>query len=223
MIELKGVSKTLSGEKIFENVSLRVGNGECAAIICEREEQKILMTSILSCAAGVSDGAVVIDGYDAAKHRMKAVRQIGVVPAEGALYENMTLGEFLFFVAEAKEIPFERINARVQDALSLCALEAYRDKLIGALSHSVRRRALLAQAVIGDASALIICESGTELDAQSKKIFSNAVITALSRGASVVILCDEGSFAAELAGTVYKINGTVICSPEASEKESGEE
>ena len=222
MIELKDVSKTLSGEKIFENISLRVGNGECAAIICERDEQKILMSAILSCSAGVSEGTVLVGGYDSKKHKIKASKQIGVLPAEGALYENMTVGEFLFFVAEAKEIPFERINAKVQDALVFCGLETYRERLIGALSHSVRRRALLAQAILTDVSALIICESAEELDSQSKKIFANAVLTSLSHGASVVLLCGEGSFLIDLANTAYKINGTALGSPEAFKKEAAE-
>lgn len=223
MIELKGVSKTLLGERIFENISLRVGNGECAAIICEDDEQKILMTSILSCAVGVSEGAVIVGGYNASKHKIKAARQIGVVPAEGALYESMTVLEFLIFVAEAKEIPYERINAKVQDAVAFCALEPYRERLISSLSHSVRRRVLLAQAILTDVSALIICESGAELDTQSRKIFGNAVLTALSHGASVVILCGEGSFLTDFAKTVYETDGAGLGSFVACEKEDAEE
>ena len=223
MIELKGVSKTLSGERIFENISFRVGNGECVAVICEGEEQKILMSSILSGSVGVSEGSVLVGGYDLSKHKLKASRQIGVVPAEGALYESMTVGEFLTFVAEAKEIVYERINAKMRDAITFCALETYKDHLISALSHSVRRRVLLAQAILTEVSVLIVCESAAELDTQSKKIFENAVFAAASGGASVVLLCSEDSFLRGLASAAYKIDGTGLCPIEASEEEGEKE
>jgi ABC-2 type transport system ATP-binding protein len=219
LIELKNVSKTLSGERIFENISLRVGNGECATVLCERDEQKILMGSILSGSVGVSDGAVLIGGYNVQKHKMKAAKLIGVVPSEGALYENMTVMEFLFFVAEAKEILYERINAKVKDVLSYCALQSYAERLIGALSYSARRRVLLAQAILTEVSALIICDSGSKLDSETQKIFKDVILSFASRGASVVILRGEDSSLGETSETVYRMEGTSLFKVQLSEKE----
>lgn len=207
MLELKSVSKTLSGERIFENVSLRVGNGELAVILCEDDEQRIILSSLIAGAISQSDGAILVNGYNLSKHKYKAAKQIGFIPAEGALYENMSVREFLFFVAEAKEIPYERINTKVQEVLELCDLESRADRLSQSLSYSDRRKVLLAQALLGDVSVLVICEAADELDVSARKVFSRVIREMLDRTASVVALCREDLFDADLEKTVYRLDG----------------
>ncbi len=219
MIELKNVSKTLSGERIFENVSLRVGNGECAVILSESDEQTILLSSLIVGAIEVSEGAVLINGYNLSKQKSKVANQIGFVPAEGALYEDMTAREFLFFVAEAKSIPYERTSAKVGEVLAFCDLEVSADRLVASLSHSARRRLLLAQSILGTPSALVLCEPFEGLDASSKKIVSNVILNFLEQGTSIVALCREDNFNTEIERTLYMLDGTSLCAAQREEKE----
>ena len=223
MIELKNVSKTLFREKIFENVSLRVGNGECAAVVCEDEDKRIIITSIMSGAMGISDGAVLIGGYNVARYKIKAAKQLAVVCAEGVLYDELNVQEFLFFVAEAKGVPYERINAKVKDAIDICSIGRYSERLMGSLPHSVRRRVLLAQALLAEVSVLIICESATEVDSQTRQIFENVILGLTEKGVSVVIVCSEDSSYLKLSKKVYKIRSMTISALKDVSKEDDEE
>ena len=210
MIELKNVSKTLSGEKIFENISLRVGNGECCAIVCDDAQKCIILLSVISGAIGVSEGAVIINGYDIAKNRSKAACQIGYVPAEGALYENLSVEEFLVFAAEAKQISYERAAAKIKDACVACELEDKREKLISKLSYSARRRLLLAQALLAEPSVLIVGEPFDLLDAQTRRVFEDVALQLKERGASVVLVASNADGMESLADIKYTLVGSGI-------------
>ena len=212
MIELKAISKTLSGERILENISLRVGNGECAVILGESDEQRILLSSIAAGAIDVSSGSVSVSGYNLSKHKLKAASQIGFVPAEGALYERMTVREFLFFVAEAKGIPYERMGAKITDSLSFFDLEAYADRLASKIPYSARRRALLAQALLADPSALVLCDPFEELDAPSKKMFSSVIVGLAEKGASIIVICNEDSLPDNMNKSIYRLDGSSLIS-----------
>jgi ABC-2 type transport system ATP-binding protein len=141
-------------------------------------------------AISATEGRVSVNGYDVSKHHSKVALQIGYVPAEGALYERMSVEEFLFFVASAKKIPFERAGARVKDVCAICELDACKGRLISTLSFSIKRRVLLAQAILGDPSVLIVGDPFDNLDATTRKIFGDVIAELKSRGASVVLVCD---------------------------------
>ena len=144
---------------------------------------------------------------------------MGYVPLEGALYESMSVEEFLFFVASAKRIPFERAGARIKDVCAICELDACKERLISSLSFSVKRRVLLAQAILSDPSVLIIGDPFDGVDATTRKIFCDVIAEFRSRGASVILVC------ASLLGYEELCDGVLTFGEQAQDKakECGDE
>jgi len=124
-------------------------------------------TTLLRCIAGLSGwdaGAIRIEGVDLARRPREARRRIGFMPERVALPLEMTVGEYLRFVAEIKVQPRSRRAGAVDEVLGQVGLCDVSARIIGNLSKGYRQRVGLAQALLGDASVIALDEPSAGLD-----------------------------------------------------------
>ncbi|MDR3120745.1 MAG: ABC transporter ATP-binding protein, partial [Clostridiales bacterium] len=111
-----------------------------------------------------SAGIVKVGGYDVMEEPEKVKRQIGYLPEQPPLYFDMTVLEYLTFVAELKKTPKNRRRAQIDEVMELMRIEDHRRRLIKNLSKGYKQRVGFAQALLGDPEVLILDEPTVGLD-----------------------------------------------------------
>jgi ABC-2 type transport system ATP-binding protein len=119
---------------------------------------------ILSGYMPATTGTAKVAGYDVHEQSMEVRRRIGYLPENPPLYPDMTVQEFLTFVARIKGIPAGDRNFKVHSAIGRCQLADKRKVLIRKLSKGYRQRVGIAQAIVHDPPVIILDEPTVGLD-----------------------------------------------------------
>lgn len=152
MIELKRLTKQYGDRTVIDDVSVKLNNGIAYGVIGNGASVllSLLAGSLLPCA-----GSVRINGFDMQKDAKRARASVAYLGAGVPLYENMTVEEYLRFLAEVRGIAYERSLGQIVDAIEVCELSAHRRGRIARLSSDVRVRVGIAGMLIGGADVLI--------------------------------------------------------------------
>jgi ABC-2 type transport system ATP-binding protein len=113
---------------------------------------------------GATEGEVLINGYDILKEPEMAKKSIGYLPELPPLYTDMTVIEYLTFVAELKKIKKAERQVAIEEVIQLVQIDDMRNRLIKNLSKGYRQRVGLAQAILGYPEVIILDEPMVGLD-----------------------------------------------------------
>ena len=165
MIEVNHISKRYGEHTALEDVSFKIRNDRIYGLLGPNGAGKSTTMNILTGCLAPSAGTVTINGYDLFKNPIEAKREIGYLPERPPLYGDMTVYEYLDFVAEAKGIR----SAEEREHQVTCAMEATDtmdvcDRLIKNLSKGFQQRVGVAQTLLGDPSIIILDEPMVGLD-----------------------------------------------------------
>ena len=164
MIEIQGVNKFFGTFQVLKDISFKVDRGEIVGFLGPNGAGKTTSLRILNGFLPATSGTAVVAGYDIATQPMEVKRRIGYLPENVSLYNDMTVGEYLAFVAEAKRVPRRQRSERVKRVSLQCAIEKMQKRLIHTLSKGYKQRVGLAQAIINDPEVLLMDEPTTGLD-----------------------------------------------------------
>jgi ABC-2 type transport system ATP-binding protein len=164
MIEVQDATKRFGATWAVRGISFTVREGEIVGFLGPNGAGK---TTTLRMLAGVfppSSGAVRIAGHDVLAEPLQCRRAVGYFAENAPHYPELSVTEYLRFVARLKRIPRERRAGAIEHALAACALETVGGRRIGTLSKGYRQRVGLAQALLGDPEILILDEPTIGLD-----------------------------------------------------------
>ena len=164
MIEVEDLTKYYGGKRAISGLTFRIEKGEIVGFLGLNGAGKTTTLRILSCLILQSSGRVMIDGLDTAASAHEIRSRLGFLPDTPPLYEEMTVRDYLRFVAQLKGVAAKEVTRRVSEALDTCNLNKTADQLIGTLSHGYKQRAGLAQALVHKPSLLILDEPTGGLD-----------------------------------------------------------
>jgi ABC-2 type transport system ATP-binding protein len=164
MIEVEHLWKSYGDFVAVRDISFKVGQGEIVGFLGPNGAGKTTTMRVLTGFMPPSRGTVRVAGFDLAKDSMGARRVIGYLPEIPPLYLDMTVAEYLGFVARLKGVPRRKAGAAVEKAVAQCSLEEMRNRQIHKLSKGYRQRTGLAQALIHDPPVLILDEPTIGLD-----------------------------------------------------------
>ena len=120
--------------------------------------------SILTGCLPPSGGTARVAGYDILTESLQVRRRIGYLPENVPLYTDMTVADYLGFVAEVKGLERGVRRQRIGDIMEKCGVTGVRRTLIGALSRGYRQRVGIAQALLNAPEVLILDEPTIGLD-----------------------------------------------------------
>ncbi|MDD3279759.1 MAG: ABC transporter ATP-binding protein [Lachnospiraceae bacterium] len=164
MIQVKNLVKRYGDQKAVDNLSFTIEKGQIYGFLGPNGAGKSTTMNIMTGYLAATEGEVLIDGHNILEEPEEAKRHIGYLPEIPPVYMDMTVGEYLRFVAELKKIPKAEREKQIDDIMELVKITDMEHRLIKNLSKGYRQRVGLAQAVIGYPDIIILDEPTVGLD-----------------------------------------------------------
>lgn len=164
MIEINHLTKKYGDHVAVNDLSLKIEPGKIYGFLGPNGAGKSTTMNIVTGYLGATSGEVKINGLDIFENPEEAKKCIGYLPEIPPLYLDMTVYEYLKFVAELKKIKKDKRKTMVEEAMELTRIQDMRDRLIKNLSKGYKQRVGLAQAVLGYPEVIILDEPTVGLD-----------------------------------------------------------
>lgn len=164
MIEVENLTKSFGPTQALRGVSFSVQRGEIVGFLGPNGAGKSTTMKILTCFIPADSGRATVAGYDVFEDSLEVRKRVGYLPENTPLYYEMSVIDFLLFIAGIRGIPKSRVAERVRDVVARTGLEGAVGKTIGELSKGYRQRVGLAQALIHEPDILILDEPTSGLD-----------------------------------------------------------
>ncbi|HVZ81952.1 MAG TPA: ATP-binding cassette domain-containing protein [bacterium] len=222
MIEVKELVKTYGALAAVDRVTFSVPKGSILGLLGPNGAGKTTTMRILTTSLALSSGKATVAGFDVVEQPQEVRKRIGYLPEIPPIYQDMSVVNYLRFVADIKEVPSDQKANRVGEVLELLSLEDMGKRMIGHLSLGYRQRVGLAQALIHDPEVLILDEPTRGLDPKQiqeirklikslsgKKtiILSTHILPEVSSTCDDVVIIDRGRVVA--ADTVENLSQRV--------------
>jgi len=164
MIDVKGLTKYYGEHAAISDLNFSIASGEVIGFLGLNGAGKSTTLKVLGCVLLPTAGVVTVDGIDIARDPHEVRRRIGFLPDTPPLYNEMTVGRYLAFVAQLRGVPASETAQAVADAEQKTATRDKHDQLISSLSHGYRQRVGVAQALVHRPKLLILDEPTSGLD-----------------------------------------------------------
>jgi ABC-2 type transport system ATP-binding protein len=186
VIEVQHLTKRYGRVTAVDDVSFRVEPGEILGFLGPNGAGKTTTMRILTGYMPPSEGRATVAGYDVFTHPIEAKRRTGYLPETPPLYPDMTVREYLDFVARIKGVPAAERKARVDGVMQRTHVADMAARHCGKLSKGYRQRVGLAQAIIHNPEVLILDEPTAGLD--PKQIIETRDLIRSLAGSHTIVL-----------------------------------
>lgn len=186
MIEIQHLTKKFGNITALTDVNFTVKKGEVLGFLGPNGAGKSTTMNILTGYLPSTSGTVKVDGFDIMEDPKEVKKRIGYLPELPPLYGDMTVGEYLNFIANLKSVPLKGRRNKLDDIMYLVKIGDKKGRLIRNLSKGYRQRVGLAQALVGNPQVLVLDEPTVGLD--PKQILDiRKLITALGREHTIIL------------------------------------
>ncbi|MBA4070932.1 MAG: ABC transporter [Gemmatimonas sp.] len=187
MIRLTGLTKHYGSFVAVDGLDLHVPQGELFGFLGPNGAGK---TTTLRMIAGIlkpTAGRVEIGGVDLAVDPIAAKAKLGFIPDRPFIYEKLTGGEFLRFVAGLYDQHGPHVEHRARELLALFDLEEWRDELVESYSHGMRQKLIIASAFVHRPEVIVVDEPHVGLDPKAIKILRDLFREYAARGHTIMM------------------------------------
>ena len=186
MIRVQGLTKYYGHHAAIRDLAFQIERGEVIGFLGLNGAGKTTTLKILGCVLLPTSGHVTIDDLDVVANPHEVRKRIGFLPDAPPLYEEMTVGAYLSFVAQLRGVSAQAAPGRVQTAEEQMALREVHREIISSLSHGFRQRLGVAQALVHNPALVILDEPNSGLD-PAQIVEMRALIKNL-RGAHTILI-----------------------------------
>mgnify|MGYP000716017346 CR=1 FL=1 len=186
MIEIEHLTKRYGDITAVSDLSIRIESGQIYGFLGPNGAGKSTTMNMMTGCLSATEGHVRIGGYDIFEQPGEAKRRIGYLPEQPPLYPEMTVGEYLNFVAELKKVPRAQRKEQVLRAARRTGLEKVLPRLIRSLSKGYKQRVGIAQALLGSPKIIILDEPTVGLD-PAQVIEMRKLIRELGKAHTVIL------------------------------------
>ena len=207
MIQIKGLTKKYGTFTAVDAIDLEVPKGQIFGFLGPNGAGK---TTTLRMIAGIlrpTAGTVKIGGIDIAKEPAAAKAVMGFIPDRPFIYEKLTGGEFLRFVAGLYGQTGATIEHRMTELLTLFDLTEWRDELVESYSHGMRQKLIISSAFLHRPDVIVVDEPMVGLDPKAARILKDLFREYVSRGHTIMMSTHTMEVAETLCDRIAIIHG----------------
>ena len=164
MIEVNNLVKRYGDHTAVDHLSFKIEKGKIYGFLGPNGAGKSTTMNMITGYIASTEGTVTIDGHDILDEPEQAKKCIGYLPEMPPLYFDMTVGEYMNFVADLKKIPKDQKKSMVEEVMDMVKITDMKNRLIKNLSKGYRQRVGLAQAILGYPEVIILDEPTVGLD-----------------------------------------------------------
>ncbi len=211
MIEVENLSKFYGPRQAIKGLNFSVESGEVVGFLGPNGAGKSTTMNILCCIMPASEGSARVCGYDIFEQSLEIRKNIGYLPENPPLYQDMVVSDYLAFSAGIRGVAKSSVASARDRVLEKCGLKEVGHRIIGKLSKGYQQRVGIAQALIHDPKILVLDEPTSGLDpiqiieirklikelAESHTIIlSSHILPEITQICQRVIIINEGEIAA---------------------------
>ena len=210
MIEVKNITKKYGSFTAVDNISFAIQDGEIVGFLGQNGAGKSTTMNMITGYIEPTEGTIMVNGFDIMKKTKKAKKQIGYMPESVPSYAELTVKEFVSYMAELKLVKRTQRKQEVERVIKETGLEDVKNKLIRNLSRGYKQRVSLAGALVGNPEVLILDEPTVGLDPKQVTEIRN-LIKSLGKDHTVILSSHILSEVSQICEKVIIINkGKII-------------
>jgi len=211
VIEVKNVTKKYGKFVAVDDISFTINDGEIVGLLGPNGAGKSTTMNMLTGFIEQTEGDIIVDGYNMLKKPKKAKKEIGYMPEGVPLYSDLTVKEFITYMAEIKNVNKKERKEKIEKIIENTGLKDVQNKLTKNLSRGYKQRVSLAGALVGEPKILILDEPTVGLDPKQiteirslikelgkthTVILSSHILSEVSQICNKVIIINKGKIVA---------------------------
>ena len=211
MIEVKNVTKQYGNFYAVRNINFEIKDGEIVGCLGRNGAGKTTTMNMITGFIEPTEGDIYVNGHSIYLNPKKVKSQIGYMPEGVPLYQELTVKEFISYMADLKLVPRKEKKEAVKKAIERTGLEKVQNNLTKTLSRGYKQRVSLAGAIVGDPKILILDEPTVGLDPKQvieireliksfrknhTVLVSSHILSEVSQICEKVIIIDKGEIVA---------------------------
>lgn len=205
MIEVKNVTKKYGNTVAVEDLSFTIKEGEIIGLLGPNGAGKSTTMNMLTGFIEQTEGEIIINGKDILKKKKKAKKEIGYMPEGVPLYTDLTVKEFVTYMAEIKKVDKKIRKQKIEEIIEQTGLKEVEKKLTKNLSRGYKQRVSMAGALVGEPKILILDEPTVGLDPKQITEIRN-LIKELGKTHTIILSSHILSEVSQICNKVIIIN-----------------
>ena len=211
LIQAQGLTKKFGALMAVDHIDFVVHKAECVGFLGPNGAGKTTTVRMIYCFLPITEGKLLVDGMDAATQPREIKKLVGVAPQEDNIDPDFTVMKNLTVYARYFDIPKEEAEKRASELLEFFQLQEKQKVDIVELSGGMKRRLILARALLNQPQILLLDEPTTGLDPQARHLVWDEIRLLKKRGVTIIITTHYMDEAAELCDRIFIMdNGKII-------------
>jgi ABC-2 type transport system ATP-binding protein len=210
LIEVREITKSFDDVRALKNVSFKVRKGEIFGFLGPNGAGKSTTINILNTLLKPDNGEVLIDGLNLDTHKEACKLNIGVVPQEIALYEELSAFDNLMFWGSLYNIPKAALSLKSEEALEMVGLSDRKNHAVKTYSGGMKRRINIASFILHQPKILLMDEPTVGVDPQSRNHIFEVIERLNDEGVTIIYTTHYMEEAERLCDTIAIIDLGII-------------
>ena len=209
-LNARDLKKTYSGFEAVKGVDFEVFGGECFGFLGPNGAGKTTTMKMIYGAVIPTGGELTVAGLDVLHHEREIKRRIGVVPQENNLDDELKVEENLLIYGRYYDLPSKLVLRRAEELLEFMQLSEKAEARVEQLSGGMKRRLLIARALLNDPEIVVLDEPTTGLDPQARHLVWDRLRLLTEEGKTLILTTHYMEEAARLCDRLVIMEGGLI-------------
>jgi len=211
LVKAENLTKKFGALIAVDNINFEIFKGESFGFLGPNGAGKTTTMRMIQSVSPLSEGKLTLAGMNVTDHSREIKCMIGVAPQEDNLDPDFTVFQNLIAYSRYFDVPKEKAKNKAEELLKFLQLEEKRDVIITSLSGGMRRRLILARALMNEPQILILDEPTTGLDPQARHLIWAKIRNLKNQGVTVILTTHYMDEAAQLCDRITIMdNGKII-------------